>query len=590
MRSLHFILLTILLFIFFPAFSQQELTKPKALSYSSKLYEYSLLNKKGKDELERLIIEAGHNGMMDEVSRAAILAYLAEVYYGEFWYRGIKKPKIEKKIKPEDHYVDRSFSSMDFPLFSSYTAMVPTNRSTYGFTRTRTLEELKEIGLVDDRVYHEAKAKLQDESLTTEFELLLFLAERTQFYEQYHHNKQEQLEYSNRLADAGILTRAGVEKLEASYKEWELKEMHEILALSPRATIVDLSQYDADPQQIYRHMFKAIQQLVPTFEYSDLSINVEEEQESEELATQYVMISFIANGREYHHRFFQDTRRIKGKALPYPIEPIKISIEFHKGVNKYLTDIESEYRLYTINIPERNEMSMGGYSADDYNLASIYGQDKIGLILLKEGEAELVSDDPYLLSDESYETRFTKNNIQTVLSDLSSIGLFEHLTEEELTVAKECLNSKLVSSFSELLACYPKTLVIFDWESGNLENPYEELTRELGRASRGDFTPIQIQDGFNKGFSSKRKKIPYSFEFNGKKYEAILDFEGDWLDYKFFEMIQQALKENNVVGEFYHTYSDGQVSGYLFLTPDQHNYLMQKYPDVLKEEGELEEE
>jgi hypothetical protein len=346
--------------------------------------------------------------MLDTVSRGVILEFLAEVYYGEFWYRGIKKPKIEKKIKPEDHYVDRSFSSMDFPLFSNYSAMVPATRSTYGFTRTRTLEELKEIGLVDDRVYQEAKAKLQDVSLTTEFELMLFLAERTQFYEQYYHNKQEQLEYADRLADAGIPTWDGVEKLRSAYSEWELKEIHEILAISPRATIVDLSKYDADPQQIYGHMFKVIQQLIPTFEYTDLSINVVEEQESEELVTQYVMISFIANGMAYHHQFFQDMRRVDGEALPYPTEPTKISVEFHKGVNKYLADVESEYRLYTINIPERNEMSMGGYNAENYNLANIYGQDKIGLILLKNGEAELVSSDPYLLSDETYETRFTK--------------------------------------------------------------------------------------------------------------------------------------------------------------------------------------
>jgi hypothetical protein len=150
-----------------------------------------------------------------------------------------------------------------------------------------------------------------------------------------------------------------------------------------------------------------------------------------------------------------------------------------------------------------------------------------------------------------------KNNIQSVINDLSNIGLFEHLNEEELTAAKECLDSKLVGSFSELLCCYPKTLVVFDWETGNLENPYEELTKKLSLASRGSFTPAHIQDGFSKGFSGKRKNIPYNFVFKDKKYEAMLEFDGDWLDYSFFEMIQQALEENNVAGKFYHTYSDG---------------------------------
>jgi hypothetical protein len=49
------VLISILLLNFFPALSQQQLNKPEALNYASKLDEYSLLNKKGKDELEKLV-------------------------------------------------------------------------------------------------------------------------------------------------------------------------------------------------------------------------------------------------------------------------------------------------------------------------------------------------------------------------------------------------------------------------------------------------------------------------------------------------------------------------------------------------------
>jgi len=114
---------------------------------------------------------------------------------------------------------------------------------------------------------------------------------------------------------------------------------------------------------------------------------------------------------------------------------------------------------------------------------------------------------------------------------------------------------------------------------------YEDLTQQFGNASRGSFKPTDIEDGFKKGWPPPdTKTINYGFTFNGKRYQSDLKFNGDWLEPEFFEMIKRSLKDNHVDGDFYHCISDGQVSGFIFLSKSQYSFVEQKYPDLLKQE------
>jgi hypothetical protein len=41
------------------------------------------------------------------------------------------------------------------------------------------------------------------------------------------------------------------------------------------------------------------------------------------------------------------------------------------------------------------------------------------------------------------------------------------------------------------------------------------------------------------------------------------------------------MKENNVEGRFHFCYDNGQQNGFIFLTPAQEKFILEKYPDLL---------
>lgn len=151
----------------------------------------------------------------------------------------------------------------------------------------------------------------------------------------------------------------------------------------------------------------------------------------------------------------------------------------------------------------------------------------------------------------------------------------------EIREAKEKVASTDIGSIEELLLQFPKTIVLFDWETGNLENPYEDLTKQFEQAARGSFSITNIIDDYRKGWK-KAKKIKYAFTMNGRTYETMLDFKDDWLDSRFMELLQKAMKENKVDGNLYYCVDNGQESGYIFLNSNQYKFVKEKYSDLLK--------
>jgi hypothetical protein len=390
-------------------------------------------------------------------------------------------------------------------------------------------------------------------------DLLAFMIESAMYYRTYDFDKKEQEEYIDGLTKMGLLTVERQKELSNSYGKYELKTIPEILQYSHRYVLVDVSNFEPNPQLIYPLVFENIKKLVPGFNYSDLTITIQEELDYG-LIRQDCLLSFTIDGTAYRHICFHDYR----KTQPEPDDediPSMIGEDFHKGVNKWLTDIESPYRLYTIRISERAE--------------------KIGLLLLKENEAGMITDDSYLISQENFDSRLSKKNINKLIAQLQENGFFKHLTKEEIDSAVQNIASADIQSIESLLLQFPKTVVFFDWEAANLNTPYKELTEKFALATRGAVTVTAIIDNFAKGFK-KAKNIKYGFTMNGKTYETMLPYNRDWLDPAFMELFKKALQENKVDGALYQCISNGQESGYIFLDSKQHAFIEQHYPDILK--------
>ena len=555
----------------------QEITFREVEQYADRLVEKEILTNHGREVLLRELregkVETEFHSAVTRIShtystlrKETILQFCASAFLGEMTDRMFQNPNVEKEIEPEDSVVAHARTFYAGLGRGGYTKCISSKRSTIGLTRTRTLNDIKQVGLISDRVYQECQQKLQDKSIVDEPSLLAAMVERTVYYTHYEANKNEQIVYIANLVSAAILTKEEQAAILNSYKPFELKTIPDILSHSARYLVVDLSAVEAQPEKTYPVIFDSIRELLPNFHFSDLKLDLIENKDGG-LIRQDIKIAFKIDSVVYSNIVFHNYRR----EIPDPKRnhlPSKVDQGFNKGVNKWLTDIGSPYRLFTVSLPIEGE--------------SPYGDTRVGLLLLKNGQAKTITTDGYLLSRESFDSLLSRKNIRRMIVDLSSQGLFSHLSKSEIDSALNLIGTADISSIVGVLAQFPKTLVVFDWESANLENPYQELTTRFGEISRGKFQPTRIMDEFEKGFKGE-KTVKFSFDFDGIEYESELPFNGDWLDPHFMEMIRQALKEKKVDGDYYQCVFNGQEGGYVFLSKAQYAYIQEKYPNLLRD-------
>lgn len=618
MRS---ILLAVMAFLPFNLLMGQPLSTPEALDFAQKLFEIEILSEKGKDMLIEQILENkldrpkkpdlidGSVTMTNDLSKSQILLFLTRAFGSDLFYRtGVNEQTmllkeyqekngnapfdqeqleafqqyateklkdfegkiIEEAIDPEEGFEeDQKSINLDMMLIPQLreNQVIHTHRSVLGKTKNKTLSDLLEIGLISKAVYNDVQKPLQKKQIPVEVFLLGYATQRAIFYEDYEENVDKENQFIYHLNQNGLISDARLQELIKVAKPGELRSKFDLLRYCDRAMIFDLHRYSPDPGVGFRQIYEEIRAIVPNFDFTNFQASLSEASAKwgSNLVEQRACIGFEVDGVTYSNSFFYDY-----KPEEAPVEEkaetglLRINNEFHRGINKLLADRNAPYRLYYANKPEPGNEP--------------YGQEEFGLILMTEKQYEAwgTSNSDYFIFSESHDNAFNTINIQHIIEEYEKIGLFSHLSSDEITSAKICARETEIDSYQSILFCFPKTIVFFDWESANLENPYEELTVDFSEASRGAFKPQNIIDDFKNAFNTD--KIEYGFEFNGKIYHRDLTAQSDWLDPQFMELIDIALKENKVDGAIYYCMDDGQAAGFIFLNEKQHAYLKAHQP------------
>lgn len=551
--------------------------------YAHQLVVKKILTSEGAEMLVKKInakeVKVGYSSTVREYfytstdpAKESILQFCSEAFTTALLMRVKDLGKAEGHIKPEP--TSRTAITVSLTNFIGYRKLdkdyIDKDRSASGMTLRLTLKDIRDIGLIDDKI-HESCLKLIDGmSIDFEKDLLRAMSAESNFHRLYAFHKQEQIEYIDKLASIGLLDQTARKQLVDSYADSSLKTIPEILEYSKRYAFVDLSKEDSLPATTYRIIFDSVRRLVPSFDYSNLQTNIAEKK-TPTFTELEVQLSFLASGVQYEHKCFYGLGKpAKGEDL-HEVPPVRIGEDFQKIINQWLRDQSSPYRLYTIMpvvySPTREFLPEG----------------QVGLLLLKEGEAELVSKNSRIISRESYSTILSRSNIDLLIDSFSTNDFFKGLSINEINQArKDALNSS-ANTLSDFLSLFPRTIVQFDWETGNLEDPYMELTKKLADATKGRVIVTGITDEFKKGWK-KAEKVKYGFVMNGKQYETELAFEGDWLQPEFFELFQRALSESKAGGKFYQCIYNGQEAGYIFLTDKQLEFINRSYPELLLEE------
>lgn len=141
------------------------------------LLEKEILTEKG---IQKLISYLKGNPNKQNSEILIILEFLVLAFHFELISRSQNGRKIEEQIKQEDE-PKTFYWAMPLPGTRISNQMIHPKRSTMGLTRT--LHELKDIGLMREFTFVEAQAKLEDFTIVAEGGLIALVLEREQYYE-----------------------------------------------------------------------------------------------------------------------------------------------------------------------------------------------------------------------------------------------------------------------------------------------------------------------------------------------------------------------------------------------------------------------
>lgn len=362
-------------------------------------------------------------------------------------------------------------------------------------------------------------------------------------------------QFADKLYAKEICSKADYDKLLSDLGNNRINNGIDFLKYCNKAIIVNLGDYSDKPEIYLEQIHKATSTLVSGLEFADFSFRIVLDSSYSDFKSYDVIVSFRSNGRTYTHKSFINPEDIGvHKNMEYFG---KISQqEYYKIFNKVLADLESPYRLHEVK----------GYkgNAVDWN--------KFGIIALTKDQAAMLHGGGvyFTPSYETFRNTLTSQKIDSAIEMYKAIGLFKHLTKEQIDAS--CINAvqRNNQSLNDVLSCFPSIIYNFDTELANLENPYEELLNEFSLISKQQFNPTNIIDNFSKPVSNS---VLVEFSINGKRYSNRLLLDNDWVDPAFFDIAQKAVSENVIDGQFYNLYSDGQDANVIFLSKKQEEFL-----------------
>ncbi len=439
-----------------------------------------------------------------------------------------------------------------------------TNRLGVGVTNWDTLKvglldylnHLRTCGLVNDRLFPKVAGLIDQQQIDHRIPLLLFTL---QLVEQDKRMAPQTLgTFASGLQEHAICTGDNLVRLNEVINQRAIENPIEFLKYCDRSRLFELANYSEDPDEYLEKIHQQTSSLVEGLAFEDFTYIVETDKvwSNQDYKSYNVIVSLRCNGRLYKQKSFYSPleKRNDPRGMNYFG---KIGTQaYYKVFNKILADNQSPYRLHMVSSSVNN--------VADYS--------KYGIIALTKTQADYLhkGGSYFRPSNEDFSANLTSSKIEEAIAEYEKAGLFSHLNGEEIAKAKEAVWNREHSSFLTVLAPFPKVLLIFDTELGNLTDPYAELVGWYADISRGAFHPSNISDDFN---LEENEYCTLQFDLNGKHYSQQLRIQSDWIDADFFAFMDEVIEENNLDGSFHLFDTGGQDVAILFLTTEQNTYL-----------------
>jgi hypothetical protein len=421
---------------------------------------------------------------------------------------------------------------------------------------------LREAGVISDNVFNHLQRQISNKEIHVEWELLRSAVTLMEVSDSLQLAQiKPQLD---ELKTAGILSEVNYHHLLQDLASESVENSFDLLRYLEHALIFDLRGYSTDPHDYFPKIHRAIAQKLAAdgigkIQLENLTVKLvpDKEQYSDRVTFYKALVSANVNDRQYQQASFYAPIAEGVRNHDVFIGRIEPDTFIHL-FNKILRDQKSSYRLYSIEAVDYAD----GTPGKDYS--------RFAVIALTEQQANYLM--PKQLLDigwQKHDTALTSDGTEQIMALVQKIGLLSHLTKEQIATGHQQVIQSYVTRPYEIFAAFGDVLIQFDFESGNIDNPYQALTEKFAAASRGAFNPTQVSNEFD----WDRKAAGISFVVKGKRYSKKLEFNGDWLDPEFFSFIEEVVKETVSDGRFYSLSDGNEFVGYLFLRNNQKQAL-----------------
>jgi len=355
-----------------------------------------------------------------------------------------------------------------------------------------------------------------------------------------------------------LLDSSSYRNFNAAIEGGRINSTLDALSYLDRAVVIDLREMPQEPAGYIPIIFERIKSIVPGFHFDSLRIELQGRDSAGDYPEHGMIISMMIDGREYRQGTFYASDRLKD---PDPYLGM-VGDTYYEIVNKWLADEGADYRLHQV----------------DYRVvwedwwAARY--DRIGLVALTAHEKRVFDTYPGTLltvGGETFDAFIGPRGIERAIAGYRQIGLFDHLTEEQIAEGTKRALTESHMNVNGILRQFPNTILDVVLESSLRDEMYADQLKDMAAATHGAFSPSNIRDDY-------RVKTPsatiFSFEFGGRLYKTKLVMEEDWIDTKFFDLVNRGIEENIPDGRFY-ALADDDMS-MIFLTKKQYEALRQQ--------------
>lgn len=411
------------------------------------------------------------------------------------------------------------------------------------------LEKIKKAGLLADRVYARTLKDIDTGRFVVELQMIGSLTEMSARLEMLVPNKL--LPIAEDLHKNGIVSDSSFLRLESDIKDEKIESASQLNDYCRLERTFDLAKYPDDPNLWLEQLHRDIASIVPGLNFNNFSYTTIPDTSFSIPGVRF-KVSLVCNNRTYKYTSLpiNSYKNRDGKITPKDI----FVEDFYRIFNKVLIDQQSPLQLHSI-------MFNVGKSTDDHFRQSV-------IIALTQAQAEVFMKKAIFsymtVSMDDYNSALTSPKIDSAIRRWQKMGLFSHLSNEEINKAIDRIEADDRYSTGRLLFNFPRVAYTLD-SAFKDQAQYTSMLSHLSQITHGAFNPVKISQKKITG----GVKLQYSF--NGKIHSYIFKAADGWFDAKFPVFIKSLSHENNLPGDFYSLPYENAI---IYLTKQQHDYAV----------------